>query len=108
MSSDKGEIFEFADFVLDPAERLLLQRGRPLRLTPRIFDLLVALVRHRGRLMSKDELFDAVWPNRFVAEVNLSVGISTLRRLLGRNSGRQAFIQTVPKRGYRFVAPVGV
>jgi len=105
MTANKAQIFEFGDFVLDPAERLLLLRGRPLRLTPKTFDLLVALVRHRGHLVSKDQLLDEVWPSTFVAEVNLSVNISTLRRLLGRNRGRQKFIQTVSKRGYRFVAP---
>ena len=105
MTANKNQIFEFGDFVLAPAERLLLRRGRPLRLTPKTFDLLVALVRHRGHLVSKDQLLDEVWPKTFVAEVNLSVNISTLRRLLGRNRGRQEFIQTVSKRGYRFVAP---
>jgi DNA-binding winged helix-turn-helix (wHTH) protein len=105
MAANKSQIFEFGDFVLDPAERLLLLRGRPLRLTPKTFDLLVALVRHRGHLVSKEQLLDEVWPRTFVAEVNLSVNISTLRRLLGRNRVRQKFIQTVAKRGYRFVAP---
>jgi DNA-binding winged helix-turn-helix (wHTH) protein len=105
MAANKCQIFEFGDFVLDPAERLLLLRGRPLRLTPKTFDLLVALVRHRGHLVSKEQLLDEVWPRTFVAEVNLSVNISTLRRLLGRNRVRQKFIQTVAKRGYRFVAP---
>ena len=62
MTANKGQIFEFGDFVLDPAERLLLLRGRPLRLTPKTFDLLVALVRHRGHLVSKDQLLDEVWP----------------------------------------------
>jgi len=102
------EIFEFGDFVLDPAERLLLFRGQPVRLTPKTFDLLVALVRHRGRLMSKDRLLDEVWPQIFVAEINLSVNISALRKCLGLDRGRQAFIETVPKGGYRFVAPVRV
>ena len=66
-----GEIFEFGDFTLDPAERLLLLRGQPLHLTPKTFDLLVVLVRHGGSLMPKDRLIDAVWPKVFVAEVNL-------------------------------------
>jgi DNA-binding winged helix-turn-helix (wHTH) protein len=106
MGADEGQIFEFGDFALDPAERLLLLCGQPLRLTVKTFDLLAALVRHHGHLMTKDQLMSEVWPNTFVAEVNLSVNISTLRTLLGRNRGRQTFIQTVPKSGYRFVAPV--
>ena len=108
MARTAVEIFEFGDFVLDPAERLLLLRGQPARLTPKTFDLLVALVRHRGRLMSKDRLLDEVWPQIFVAEINLSVNISALRKCLGLDRGRQAFIETVPKGGYRFVAPVRV
>ena len=108
MGLPDGEIFEFGDFTLDAADRLLLLRGRPLRLTPKAFDLLVALVRHRGNLMTKDRLLDMIWPKVFVAEINLSVNISTLRKLLRRSRGRQTFIETVPTRGYRFVAPVKV
>src|SRR5258708_20896129 len=101
-----GEIFEFGDFMLDPAERLLLVRGRGRGLTAEAFDLLLVLVRHRGRLVSKDQLLEEVWPSTFVAEVNSRVNIPTLRKLLGRD--RQAFIETLPKQGYRFVAPVRV
>jgi DNA-binding winged helix-turn-helix (wHTH) protein/Tfp pilus assembly protein PilF len=108
MATPAGEIFEFGDFTLDPADRLLLLRGRPLRLTPKTFDLLVVLVRHRGSLMTKDRLLATVWPKVFVAEINLSVNISTLRKLLRRSRGRQTFIETVPTRGYRFVAPVKI
>ena len=108
MDTSANEVFEFGDFTLDPADRLLLLRGRPLRLTPKTFDLLVVLVRHRGRLMTKDRLLDMVWPRVFVAEINLSVNISALRKLLGRSRDRQAFIETVPTRGYRFVAPVTI
>jgi|APThiThiocy_cv2_1041547.scaffolds.fasta_scaffold59217_2 DNA-binding response OmpR family regulator len=61
MTAHPREIFEFDDFTLDPAERLLLLRGQPVRLTPKTFDLLVALVRRRGSLLSKDRLLDEVW-----------------------------------------------
>ena len=108
MATPADEIFEFGDFTLDPAERLLLLRGRPLRLTPKTFDLLVSLVRHRGSLMTKDQLLDTVWPKVFVAEINLSVNISALRKILRRSHSRQTFIETVPTRGYRFIAPVSV
>src|SRR5258708_39347196 len=104
MTANRGQIFEFGDFVLAPAERLLLLRGRPLRLTPKTFDLLVVLIRHRGSLMTKDRLLDLVWPKVFVAEINLSVNISTLRKLLRRSRGRQTFIETAPTRRYQFVA----
>lgn len=108
MADPPREIFEFGDFTLDPADRLLLLRGRPLRLTPKTFDLLVVLIRHRGRLMTKDRLMDMVWPKVFVAEINLSVNISTLRKLLRRSRDGRTFIETAPTRGYRFVAPVTV
>ena len=96
MAAPANEVFEFGDFTLDPADRLLLLRGRPLRLTPKTFELLVVLIRHRGSLMTKDRLLDLVWPKVFVAEINLSVNISTLRKLLRRSRGRQTFIETVP------------
>lgn len=108
MDPPEAEIFQFGDFTLDPADRLLLLRGQPLRLTPKTFDLLVVLVVHRGTLMTKDRLLDMIWPKVFVAEINLSVNISTLRKLLRRSQGVTTFIETVPTRGYRFVAPVKV
>jgi DNA-binding winged helix-turn-helix (wHTH) protein/tetratricopeptide (TPR) repeat protein len=108
MTTPAGEIFEFGDFTLDPTDRLLLLRGQPLRLTPKTFDLLVALVRHRGSLMTKGRLLDMIWPKVFVAEINLSVNISILRKLLMRSRDRPTFIETVPTHGYRFVAPVKV
>ena len=102
----KDEIFKFDDFVLIPGERLLMRDGEILPLAPKAFDLLVALVRRNGHLVSKDELLQEVWPGRFVEEVNLSVNVSTVRKALGRNPDGTALIQTVSKGGYRFVAPV--
>ena len=69
MAAPAREIFEFGACTLDPADRLLLLRGRPLRLTPKTFDLLAALVRHRGSLMMKDRLLDLIWPTVFVAAI---------------------------------------
>ena len=96
--------FQFGDFLLVPRERLLLRDHEPVPLTGKAFDLLLVLVRRSGRLVSKDELLQAVWPGRFVEEVNLSVNISAVRKALGSDGA--ALIQTVSKRGYRFVAPV--
>jgi DNA-binding winged helix-turn-helix (wHTH) protein len=96
--------FQFGDFVLVPRERLLLRENEPVPLTGKAFDLLLVLVRRSGQLVSKDELLQEVWPGRFVEEVNLSVNVSAMRKALGPNGA--AFIQTVSKRGYRFVAPV--
>jgi DNA-binding winged helix-turn-helix (wHTH) protein/tetratricopeptide (TPR) repeat protein len=98
--------FQFGDFLLVPRERLLLRDRAPVPLTGKAFDLLLALVRRSGQLVSKDELLEEVWPGRFVEEVNLSVNISAVRKALG--PGGAAFIQTVSKRGYRFAAPIAV
>jgi DNA-binding winged helix-turn-helix (wHTH) protein/Flp pilus assembly protein TadD len=101
-----NEIFQFGGFVLVPGERLLMRNGQPIPLTPKAFDLLVALVRRSGHLVSKDELLHEVWPGRFVEEVNLSVNVSALRKALDRDPDGATLIQTVSKGGYRFVAPV--
>ncbi|MGH8650434.1 MAG: winged helix-turn-helix domain-containing protein, partial [Burkholderiales bacterium] len=70
------------------------------------FDLLLALVEHHGHLLEKDELMKLVWPDTFVEEANLSYNISLIRKALGDGENGQRFIETVPKRGYRFVAEV--
>jgi DNA-binding winged helix-turn-helix (wHTH) protein/Tfp pilus assembly protein PilF len=100
------EVFEFAGFTLVPGERLLLDGSAAVLLAPRAFDLLLALVRRAGRLALKDELLAEVWVGLSVEEVNLSVNISLLRKALVRPGSGGAVIQTVPKAGYRLVAPV--
>jgi DNA-binding winged helix-turn-helix (wHTH) protein/tetratricopeptide (TPR) repeat protein len=99
-------VFEFGSFVLNAPERLLLREGRPVEMTPRAFDLLLALVSARGHLLEKEELLRTVWEGSFVEEGNVNRQISTLRRILGDAAGSGQFIETVPKRGYRFIAPV--
>ena len=100
--------FEFNDFRLETAERRLLRGGSPIALAPKVFDTLVVLVENSGRLMSKDELMQRLWPETFVEEVSLAQNISQLRKALGEQAGDTQIIQTVAKRGYRFVAPVRV
>lgn len=104
--SDTSPVFEFGTFVLNAPERLLLRDGRPVEMTPRAFDLLLALVSARGHLLEKEELLRTVWEGSFVEEGNVNRQISTLRRILGDAAGSGQFIETVPKRGYRFIAPV--
>src|SRR4051812_21787021 len=106
MDVPENQAFEFGDFVLIPKERLLLAAGEPVHLTAKAFDLLAILVRRSGRLVSKDELLREVWPDTFVEEVNLTVNISALRKALDQGRNGNGMIQTVPTRGYRFVAPV--
>lgn len=106
MHAAEDLIFEFGDFILAPKERLLLRSGDPVPLTPKAFDMLVVLVRRSGHLVSKDDLLREVWPDTFVEEVNLAVNISALRKALDGGRNGNGMIQTVPTRGYRFVAPV--
>ena len=101
-----SSVHEFGSFRLDAAERLLLREGQHVSLTPKAFDLLVYLVNHAGRLATKQELMNALWPNTFVEESNLVFTVSALRKALGDGQEGEQFIQTVPTRGYRFVAPV--
>ena len=96
----------FGPFQLDPSEHRLLRDGRPVPLTPKVFDVLCVLVREHGRLVSKERLLEEVWPERFVDEANLNRCVSVLRKALGESAGKQRYIETVPKVGYRFVAPV--
>jgi TolB-like protein/DNA-binding winged helix-turn-helix (wHTH) protein/Flp pilus assembly protein TadD len=104
MSQQPKHIYEFGPFRLDAAERLLSRDGEVVPLQPKVFDLLLALVERHGRLLEKDELMKAVWPDTIVEEVNLANNISILRKTLSENGER--FIETAPKRGYRFVASV--
>src|SRR5215831_11016517 len=101
-----GRIFVFGPFQLDAPERLLLKDGQPVALTPKVFDTLLLLVKEHGHLIGKEELMKAVWPDSFVEEVNLNRSISTLRRALGEAPNEPHYIETVPKRGYRFIGQV--
>ncbi|MBZ5532702.1 MAG: winged helix-turn-helix domain-containing protein [Acidobacteriia bacterium] len=106
MPPETKAFYEFGTFRCDPREHLLLCGGKPVSLSPKSFEILVALIQSKGRLLTKEELMQQVWPDSFVEEGNLTVNISALRRVLGETPGGQQYIETVPKRGYRFVAPV--
>lgn len=97
------EIYEFGPFRLQPAERKLLRDGVVVALTPKVFDLLVILVRNRNHLLDKSELMRLLWADSFVEDGNLSNSIFVLRKALGNN---HEYIETVPTRGYRFVGAV--
>ncbi len=100
------QIYEFGDFRADPAEQLLLHQGRPVPLTPKVFETLLILLNSDGRLIDKDEFIGQLWPEVFVEEVALAQNISQLRKALGDGKNGTQMIQTVSKRGYRFAAPV--
>lgn len=106
MHSPARHLYEFDCYALDASERVLLREGRPVRLTPKEFETLLALVRGAGRVLSKEELLKEIWPDTFVGEATLAQNVFTLRKALGEPSGGGAFVETVPRRGYRFAVEV--
>jgi len=102
----RGKIYEFHGFRLEEAQLRLLYHDRPVPLKPKILDLLLFLIQKRGQLIAKDELMRKVWPDAIVEENNITVSMSILRKTLGEARGNRQFIETVPRRGYRFVAEV--
>lgn len=88
------------------AERTLLREGELVPLTPKVFDILITLVENSGQVVSKDDLMKRVWPSTYVEEGNLTQNISLLRKALGETPGGVQFIETVPRRGYRFVGEI--
>ena len=98
--------YDFGPFRIDPAKRLLLRESEPVSLKPKAFDTLLFLVQNRGRVVEKDEMLKALWPDTFVEEANLTQHISLVRKALGEKAGENRFILTIPGRGYQFVADV--
>jgi pimeloyl-ACP methyl ester carboxylesterase/DNA-binding winged helix-turn-helix (wHTH) protein/class 3 adenylate cyclase len=105
MNSSPAKIYGFGSFRLDAGERLLFDGVKTVPLAPKVFDTLLLLVENAGRILSKERMLKAIWEDSFVEENNLAQNISYLRRVLGETKDRK-FIETVPKFGYRFVAPV--
>src|SRR5512135_2479227 len=95
MSGSDASIYEFGDFRLETGKRLLLRKGAPVALTSKVFDTLLHLLQHQGKLVGKDELIRAVWPDSVVEENNLNQNISALRRLLGESRGENRYIATI-------------
>jgi len=98
--------YEFGPYQLDPGKRTLTRDGEGIPLTPKATEILIVLVKHAGQLVEKDELLKEVWPDTFVEEANLSQNVFTLRRALGDDRAEPKYIETVAKRGYRFLASV--
>src|SRR5689334_869838 len=106
MSLGTQVLYEFDSFRLNPSDHSLLCAGKPVPLTPKSFDILLTLIERNGQLVTKDELKRKIWPDSFVAEANLTVNISALRKALGDTPEHQQYIETVPKLGYRFTSRV--
>src|SRR5690349_21408015 len=109
MDTQNRTLYEFGPFRLDASARLLYRGERVVPLTPKVFETLLVLVEHRGQVLTKETLLQAVWPDSFVEESSLSQNIFLLRRMLkedGDGGDDRTFIETIPRRGYRFVAEV--
>jgi TolB-like protein len=107
--TEKAEVaYEFADFRLLPREKQLVRGDRAVKLQPKVFDTLQMLVENHGRLVDKDRFLKSLWPETFVEEATLAHCVSELRKTLRAEGGGVEFIETVAKRGYRFLAPVKV
>ena len=106
MAQPDSHSYDFGRFRLKTAERILLREGELVPLTPKVFDILITLVENRGQVVAKDDLMKRVWPSTYVEEGNLTQNISLLRKALGESPGGIQFIETVPRRGYRFVADI--
>jgi DNA-binding winged helix-turn-helix (wHTH) protein len=99
-------LFRFGDFALDVARRELRRGAELIPVGPQVFDLLVYLVKHRERVVSKDDLFEAVWVGRTVSESTLTTHINAVRKAVGDSGEGQNLIRTVPRKGFRFVGEV--
>lgn len=103
MPIETRELYEFGEFRLDAARRLVTRLEQPLRLNSKAFETLLVLVRNHRRVVSKDELMQILWPDTFVEEVNLAQNISAIRKALGETPGENRYIATLPGKGYQFV-----
>ena len=102
MSAESAHVYEFGNFRLDTKEKTLFRDNKPVPLRPKVFATLQVFVEHAGHLLEKDELMQKIWKDQFVEESNLSFNIKVLRRVLEDDAHQPRFIETVPRRGYRY------
>jgi Tol biopolymer transport system component/DNA-binding winged helix-turn-helix (wHTH) protein len=106
MSPNRKHLYRFGEFSLDTGENVLLHDGKPLALTPKMLELLLVLIKNHGRILGKDDLLETVWADSFVEEGNLKFNINQLRKVLKDDARHPLYIETVARRGYRFIAEV--
>src|SRR5690348_2428672 len=106
MSQKAKQFYAFGPFHLDARECLLILDGEPVPLAPKAFEALLMLVENAGHLVDKDDLMRRLWPNTFVEEANVAKHVSLLRKVLSEATNGREYIETIPKRGYRFVVDV--
>lgn len=104
--SQETNRFEFGDYVLDTGEKILLRDGKAIPVPPKVLDLLLVLVENHGSIVAKEDLMDRLWADTYVEESNLTFSIRKLRKILGDEAQNPQFIETIPKRGYRFIAGI--
>lgn len=108
MSAQQKQVHVFGNFRLNVTDRVLLRGETVVRLMPKAIETLLILIQHKGQVVGKEELLRALWPDVIVEENNLSQHISALRKTLGEDDRGNGYIETIPKRGYRFAAEVSV
>ena len=106
MPSLINHFYRFGEFTIDADQRVLLRHGKPLLLAPKVLETLLTLVQNGGRIIEKEELMKRLWPDTFVEESNLTYCIVQLRKTLGDEARHPRYIETIPKRGYRFIVDV--
>src|SRR2546423_645149 len=106
MSRQVRHLYEFGPFRLDPEKPCLWRNGEPVPLTPKAVETLLVLIQQNGKLVEREALMSAIWPDTFVEDGNLNFNVSMLRKALGTDEGGEQYIQTVPRHGYRFSADV--
>src|SRR5690348_9327230 len=98
--------YRFGDFIVDTDQKVLLRQDKALPLTPKLFETLLILIENSGRIVQKEQFMERLWPHTFVEEANLTSNIQQLRKSLGDNARQPQYIETITKRGYRFIADV--
>ena len=106
MSNTDNNLRRFDGFCVDIVQRVLLFEGSPVLVPPKVFDTLLLLIENHGRIVTKRELMDSIWPDTFVEESNLAYNIGQLRKTLNDDARSPHYIETVARRGYRFIAPL--
>src|SRR5499427_844784 len=106
MSLTLRHLYKFDSFIVDVNERVLFRDGRMVPLTPKVFETLLLLVQNQGSIVTKEKMLKDLWPDVFVEESNVTFNITMLRKALGDTKRSPTYIETVPRRGYRFKTQV--
>jgi DNA-binding winged helix-turn-helix (wHTH) protein len=106
MSHKGNHLYEFGGFSFDAEKKVLLRDGKPAQMTPKTLKLLQVLVENQGQIVEKEKLMAEVWADSFVEDSNLTFTVRQLRKALGDDAREPIYVETIPRRGYRFIAEV--